>query len=599
MSSDAELIKERLDIVDLVSEYIPLKQSGTNWKTRCPFHQEKTPSFMVSRERQSWHCFGCSKGGDAFSFVEEIEGLTFPEALKLLAGKAGVTLTRETRNDVAQSARNRVLDILSFAANWYHQGFLKSPRAEIARTYMRRRGVPEALIVKFRVGYVPDEWDLLTRAFTKRGTGIEDCLASGLSIQKEGRGGGYDRFRGRVMFPISDIHGNVVGFTGRLLEEKENAGGKYVNTPQTLVYDKSRVIYGLDLARQIIRREKYAIVVEGQMDVIAAHKAGTENVVASSGTAFTLEQLTILKRYASELRIAFDMDAAGLAAAVRGVEAALSLGFDVKVIMLPPDAGKDPDECIQKDPAVWQRAIADAKPFMLFLIDSALGSARGKSIRDLSAAIIPALRMIRVIPSAVERGYWIHILAEKSGAREDDLRAEIRAIGAVRPVSALISTSVSALTTEPVSEKSVTITGPDQHRMERLLAIMLKFPRCIAGLQKSAGDFFPADALFIFRAIVLYYGQQKPSSWQEGYQAILQTVGEERKKYLEQLLFLAEGLELSEKDAVYEASILSLALWSGWQKREREQAITEIRSAEARGDRETVTRLLLHLKNLN
>ncbi|OGL89326.1 DNA primase [Candidatus Uhrbacteria bacterium RIFCSPLOWO2_02_FULL_51_9] len=576
--SDVDTIKERLDIAELVGEYLPLKQAGAYFKARCPFHQEKTPSFIVTRERQMWHCFGCNKGGDAFAFVQEMEGLSFPEALRLLAEKAGVQLTQFARREVNTSQKNRVLDILAFAREWFHQGFLRSPRAADARAYIAARGVPTELVSAFGIGFVPDEWGLLTRALLHRGFGIEDCIASGLTLPGK-QGGGYDRFRGRVMFPIADAHGTTVGFTGRLLVEKEDAGGKYVNTPQTLAYDKGSVLYGLSLAKQALREKKYALIVEGQMDLIACHKAGTSNVVASSGTALTPDQLRLLKRYTQELRIAFDMDSAGLAAASRGVELALAAGFDVKVIIPGADAGKDPDECIQKNPALWHGAVAGAKPFMSFFIDHAMEQAAGGSIRDVTNALAPALKMIAVIPSAIERGFWIHRIAEQAGMREDDLRAEVARVQ-TRPQGGVRAQA-------PAPERGI-VQSPSERRVERTLALALRYPKIIDFVKTMPESIFGEKWLPIFRALVVYYGSSK----------LRETLTEERKQLFDQLHLLSQTFDFAEGEAVQEAHILSEALRNGWLEKERKNLIVDLKAAEAAQDPAQVMRLLEQLRHL-
>src|SRR3989339_70222 len=343
--ADTQLIKEKLDIVQTIQEYVPLKKAGIYYKAPCPFHREKTPSFMVNAEKQIWKCFGCSKGGDIFSFIQEMEGLDFPEALKLLADRAGVKID-SYRSEIDKSQKNRILDINQKAASFFHHILTEMEGANGAREYLDKRGLTKETIEKWQIGFVPDQWDLLTKYFLKKGIGIDDLVVAGLVIKKDVARAGqgfYDRFRGRIMFPIWDVHGNVVGFTGRVLVETENSGGKYMNTPQTLVYDKSRVIYGLDKAKTEIKAQDQVVLVEGQMDVVACHQAGMKNVVASSGTALTLEQIKLLKRYSSNIAMAFDGDSAGVAAAKRGVNIALGEGLNVKTIRIPEGKGKDPD----------------------------------------------------------------------------------------------------------------------------------------------------------------------------------------------------------------------------------------------------------------
>src|SRR3989339_1072291 len=369
MSDEVQQIKDKIDVADLVGEYVQLKPAGVNRKGLCPFHHEKTPSFMVSPERASWHCFGCGKGGDIFTFIEEIEGMEFKEALKYLANKAGVTLTSNFKSEVNSSQKNRLKELNNEAARFFHNFLLKMSVSKPALDYLLNRGIKMETIEEWRVGYIPEQWDLLTQYLLKKGFAIDDLVASGLTIKRDNADpkthrGFYDRFRGRIMFPIWDVQGEVVGFTGRILVEKENSGGKYVNTPQTIVYDKSRVIFGLNKAKQEIRARNLIVMVEGQMDVIACHQAGMKNVVASSGTALTEEQVHLLKRYSNNVAIAFDADAAGQNAAKRGIDVAMQEGMNIRVIQIPPGEGKDADECLQKNPEVWFKAVAEAVSVM-------------------------------------------------------------------------------------------------------------------------------------------------------------------------------------------------------------------------------------------
>lgn len=411
MSQATEEIKARIDIVDLLSEYLQLKKAGVNYRAVCPFHHEKTPSFMISKERQIWHCFGCGEGGDIFGFIMRMEGMEFLEALKFLAEKAGVKLPKYS-NELSGSQRNRLLDVLKLAAKFYHKIFLDSPQAQEARDYLyQKRRVSVDTAEDFQVGYIPDEWSLLTDFLLKKGYGINDLIAAGLTIKKD-NGGNYDRFRGRVMFPLNDVHGNVVGFTGRLLkEDKPEAGGKYVNTPQTAVYDKSRVIYGLDKAKAEARRQNKIIIVEGQMDVIACHQAGQINTAASSGTALTVEQIRLLKRFTPNLYLSFDMDAAGQNAASRGIELALEEGMKLKIITLPPEAGKDPDECLKKNPAAWTQAVESAQNIMDYIFAKALANKKLKDPTERSEVAKTLLVAINRLPDRIEQDYWIKKLS--------------------------------------------------------------------------------------------------------------------------------------------------------------------------------------------
>jgi DNA primase len=372
---------------------------------------------MVHPEKQIWHCFGCSKGGDIFSFVQEIESMDFPEALKFLADKAGVKLENNFQSEVQKSQKNRILEINSKAAYFFHRFLLDIPGAKSARDYLDRRVLKKETIEKWQVGFIPEQWDLLTQYLLKKGYGIEDLVAAGLTIKRDGADaktgrGYYDRFRGRIMFPLSDAHGNVVGFTGRILVETENSGGKYVNTPQTPVYDKSRVLFGLDKAKNEIKAKDLAVIVEGQMDVIACHQTGLTNVVAASGTALTFEQIKLLKRYSNNIAMAFDADAAGQNAAKRGIDIALQEGMNVRVIQIPEGAGKDADECLKKNPKIWFAAVNQAKSVMDWYFQNILNKINLSDPRQKQRAVDDLLNEIIKIPYPVERDSWMKKLAE-------------------------------------------------------------------------------------------------------------------------------------------------------------------------------------------
>ncbi|MFA5127898.1 MAG: DNA primase [Patescibacteria group bacterium] len=414
--ADTQAIKDRVDIVQLLQEYLPLKKAGANWKANCPFHHEKSPSFMVHPEKQIWHCFGCGKGGDIFTFVQEMEGLEFIDALKLLADRAGVKIDTNVNNEIAKSQRNRIFEVNAKAAYFFHNLLLEMPASKMAREYLfDKRKLSEQTVKDWQVGFIPDQWELLTQYLLKKGFGIDDLIASGLVIKNEERKSFYDRFRGRIMFPIWDAHGNVVGFTGRILVEKENSGGKYVNTPQSPVYDKSRVLYGLNKAKHEIKAKDLVVIVEGQMDVIACHAAGMTNVVASSGTALTDEQVRLLKRYTANVAIAFDADAAGQNAAKRGIDVALAAGMNIKVIRIPEGAGKDADECLKKNPKVWFDAVANSQEIMKWYFDNILAGVNLNDFRAKQRVTDQLLTEIAKIPFKVESDAWMRKLSDIVG----------------------------------------------------------------------------------------------------------------------------------------------------------------------------------------
>ncbi len=359
--SEIELIKEKINVVDLINEYLPIKKSGINYKGLCPFHQEKSPSFMVSPERGTWHCFGCDKGGDIFKFLMEKEGIAFPEALEILAQKAGVPL--QTKRQEKQST-DVYYEIHQKAAQFFHYFLKEHPTGQKALEYLKSRGLTDETIEEFQIGYAPNSWENLTKFLKKKGYQIKDIIDSGLAVPSNK--GGYDRFRGRVMFPLYDVRDRVIGFSGRVLLGGEP---KYINSPQTPIFDKSKFLFGIHLSKQHIRESKEAILVEGEMDMILSYQSGVKNIVASKGTALTENQIDLLKRYTDTLSMCFDTDLAGDAASRRGIEMADRAGCNLKVIQIP--SGKDPAELCLKDVSAWQQSVKDAVPIYDYYLQSA------------------------------------------------------------------------------------------------------------------------------------------------------------------------------------------------------------------------------------
>ncbi|MBI2196110.1 DNA primase [Candidatus Daviesbacteria bacterium] len=380
---DTELIKEKLNIVDLISEYLPLKKSGVNFKANCPFHQEKTPSFVVSPERAIWHCFGCSAGGDIFTFLMEKEGMEFKEALEMLAKKAGVILQRRT--DDKKDFKDRLFEVNLKAQEFFHYMLTKHSFGKKALEYLKSRGVTDSSIEEFGLGYAPNSWESMTKFLLKRGFTNQEITLSGLGVAA--RSGNYDRFRGRIIFPLLDSKEKLRGFSGRVLLPAEP---KYINTPQTAIFDKGSFLFGLNLAKGEIRNKKEAILVEGEMDMIASFQAGFKNIVASKGTALTEGQIDLIKKYTEDIVLGFDMDLAGDSASRRGIEMADKAGLNIKVIQL--EGGKDAAEVIRENPALWQKALEQSVPIYDYYLTSTArryDTKKAADLRKIGGELIP------------------------------------------------------------------------------------------------------------------------------------------------------------------------------------------------------------------
>lgn len=437
-------IKQRLDIVDVISGYLTLKPAGSAaFKAVCPFHSEKTPSFHISRERQIWHCFGCNKGGDIFAFVMEMEGMGFGEALRLLGQKAGVVIPEyrpsETSNEEAATR-----DLQELACKFFEAIYWQHAEGKTAKEYVRGRGIPDDLVRAFRLGAAPDRWDALVQSMQKKGFGLDRLQKAGLVKPRTNGQGMIDRFRNRVMIPLCDAQGRVVGFTARLLGEMtETSGPKYLNSPETLIYHKGDMLFGLHLAKTAIRTEQSVIVMEGNLDVIASHKAGVQNVIASSGTALTESQLRQLKRLTNRLVFCFDGDAAGFTAAKRGIHLAQEQGFDIRVIAIPKELGKDPDDVVQRDPAAWQKLAKEPIHIMDYYFRQALSKFHPERVEEKKELVHFITSEISRLPDVVEREHWLQMLADVVRMELGVLRSLVQKDKA--PLPAVVSITKQAI----------------------------------------------------------------------------------------------------------------------------------------------------------
>ena len=448
--SPVDLIKSKIDLVQLVTGYVPaLKKSGRNWWACCPFHAEKTPSFCIWPEDDRWKCFGCGAGGDAFAFIMRIENLDFVGALKLLAEKTGVELDDRPRRPEDSARKRRLLELNAAASLWFHKMLLEHPSGAGARDFVERRRLSHQTVLDFQLGYAPDSWDGLRSDLSERGYSVEEQLAAGV-LHESDRGQPYDRFRNRFIYPIRDAGGHIVAFGGRELGDDKRSA-KFINSPQTELFDKSATLYGLDRSKNAIRERDQAIVVEGYMDAIMAHQYGETNVVCSMGTSLTEHQLEQVKRLTTNLVLALDPDTAGDIAAGRGVEIGQQvfdrelvpvlsvnglvrletrLKADIRVMSLP--RGKDPDEVIDEDLALWQRLVQDALPLLEYKFQQIVARHDLTNARSKSALVDELGAELALIPDRLQQAHYIgkltqHVagLAGTFQVREGDLHEAV------------------------------------------------------------------------------------------------------------------------------------------------------------------------------
>ena len=437
-----EQVAAASDIVEVIGSYVPLKRAGSTYKARCPFHQEKSPSFTVNPARQMFKCFGCGVGGSVFKFVTMFTNIDFPSAVRMLAERAGIPIIEEHsgRPEEEQGAgklRRQLLKLHAEAADWFHRNLMKSAEAAHARDYLKSRGLSGEIAARWKIGYAPDSWDACMRWAAENGYRRDELVTSGLVKARDedeggtGQGGAYDRFRDRLMFPISNEVGEVIAFSGRILRE-DARGAKYVNSPESPIFTKGKVLFGLHMAKRALLEKKFAIVCEGQIDLITAFEAGVQNVTAPQGTAFTEQQARLLKRHADEVVLCFDADNAGQQAAERSLPALLEANVTVRVATMPP--GEDPDSLIRQHGAdAFSERIAAARDFFDFQIERlsktfAVDTPRGKTqfCRKLAESV--ALLTDNVLREAV-----VAKVSSRIGVSPQDFRALLRRSAGAAP----------------------------------------------------------------------------------------------------------------------------------------------------------------------
>lgn len=594
-----EEIKQRIDVVDLIQEYIQMKPAGTHaFKAVCPFHTEKTPSFHVSRDKQIWRCFGCGLGGDIFSFVMQMEGIDFPEAMRLLGKKAGVEVQRYDTSEANEKARCQ--RVQNFAAAFYHKMLLESPKAMDARAYVERRNIPLELVEKFQLGFAQDEWDAFVALAKSRGISDHDLTSAGLALPRKTGQGVIDRFRHRLMIPLCDVHGNVLGFTGRVLNPDDLP--KYMNSPETVLYKKSAVLFGLHLAKQAIRRENAVIIVEGNLDVVASHKAGVEHVVASSGTALTELQIQLLKRFTTKLLFCFDADAAGFAAAQRGIAIAQKLGCDVSVVLIPEGAGKDPDDVVQKQPELWRELARNTVPIMEYYFTQALKGKDLMNVDDKRAVGNFLLPEIARLPDVIEREHWLQKLGVLLHMETEVLRG------------AMGKWTNGTKVTKGTEENVVLKKDRKSRRelvAEEVLGLFIEVPEFRAEIQqKLQADILPTqDLRDLYRTASELYTQTQSrpeiTAQASATQSFFEQLGDLQLSF--ELKNILERLALTGEQAVTYQALTEVRkqlepmidfLGQAAQEDERRVVLASIRQAEAAGDRERVKELMQQLHKL-
>ena len=515
-----EEVKSRLDIVDVISKHVDLKRAGRNYKALCPFHSEKTPSFIVFPDTQTWRCFGaCAEGGDVFSFLMKMQGWDFGETLRVLAEQTGVELKPRSKEQVKrQEAYARLYELLDAAAIYYMHLLRNAPEAEGARRYVGKRGLWPETVERFQLGYALDQWEGASKYLQDKGYTQDELLTVGLLVEKEETGRRYDRFRGRLLIPIRDLRGRVVGFGARTLQP--DVTPKYLNSPQTDLFDKSTLLFGLDMAKKGVREAGQAVVVEGYMDVIQGQQAGFTNLVAQMGTALTEAQVRRLKRYTSRLVLALDADAAGQSATLRGLNVARQtldrevevvfdprglvrhearLQADIRIATLPE--GYDPDKLIKKDPDAWLRLVDGARPVVEYIIDAIIADVDPGDAKSKSVAATQAVPIIRDIANAVERDHYTQYLARHLGIDERTLTGMVtqplRPIGGEGRRVKRRAWSVSTPSPPPVWDGDVQVPPGDSspHAADISSSTLLRECHCLNQLITIPAAWRQADTI--------------------------------------------------------------------------------------------------------
>lgn len=576
--NEIEEIKQKIDIVDLASQYLTLRKAGANYKAPCPFHHEKTPSFMVSPEKQIFKCFGCGEAGDVFGFIMKMEGLEFVEALNMLADRAGVKLNKNISKEEykkEKDTKSQLYKINELSAKVFHKILLESNEGKLAKKYLEGRGIRLKSINDFLLGYAPEK--PLLREFLKK---------RGFSQNEVKLAGNPDKFFKRIMFPIFDVMGNVVGFTGRVLDAEVQP--KYLNTAESPIFHKSRILYGLNIAKKEIKLHKSCIIVEGQMDVVLSHQADVKNVVAASGTALTREHLANIARYTNNIVFAFDADSAGSAAQKKAIEFAIESELNAKIIILP-DGIKDPGEAVEKDPRIWQDVSKKNIPAMDWIFNKAFQTnsnsgdfekLSGQDKKEIAKEVLP---FIKIIPDKIEQNHYLKLLAKKIQVAEQ-----------------IIADAFERTKIKKIQNKDDNIAHAQLSLEESFVGLLLFCPEFLHLVASDVDykDFSEDSAKEIYKSLQSCYtkdGCNKKSCQGKSCQNFLKK--NISQVYTEKAKFLLLSIERENENSDHEAikqELLDLAKRIKSKKKEKiiSDFAQQINNAEAAGNRSEVKKLL-------
>ncbi|MEX1059195.1 MAG: DNA primase [Candidatus Saccharimonadales bacterium] len=568
-------VKSRLNVEDVVAEYIQLKRSGRNFKGLSPWTNEKTPSFMVSPEKQIWHDFSSGKGGDIFTLVMEMEGLDFRGALEHLARKAGVELEDyQTSSSHRKQFKNRALEALALATKFYQKQLTVNKSA--LKYLIKDRGFKKQTLLDWQLGYAPRTGSALTDFLTKHGFDTDEMRRAGLIFMRAA--GPSDMFRGRIMIPLCDAQGTVIGFTGRLLKDEPDAP-KYINTPQTVVYDKGRHVFGLHLAKEAVRKSGYGVIVEGNMDVVASHQAGVKNVVATAGTAMTDNHLRELKRFTPDIRLCFDADSAGVSATERAITMAQRTGVNLDVIVLAE--AKDPDELIRQDPAQWRKVVQKSTYAIDWLVECYASELDLKTAQGKKAFTDELLSVIRRLSDAVEQDHYLKRLADLTDSSLEAIRAKFAMQKAEK-------TTLRKSKVQPAVERG----GIEQQRLQdHLLSMALMQPKLRPVLEDYQPEYFSAEAP---KKLFEFLKQHSDFKGEPQLAKELQQISDYVKVLVLQFEELYQDLPLD--DLKEQAQNLKHRLVAGYVKIQKRQLVAEM---QATSDEKKLQQLMTKVDKLN